>query len=273
MRTYRTYDGFQDILQALRKDALEAPEVPVATWHQMDVRGSDAHISKEIPFVSFQYIVPPAVETLQREVEPNLPWAEDHFQERVCGEPLNPSPSEAWWPYAMAGNRVHKEGEQFSHTYPERMWPKFANIEGTTAEGRQTFVPHMGLRFGYGDLFDVVDQFVKDPYTRQGYLPIWFPEDTGATQGQRVPCTLGYHFLFRQGGLHLVYPMRSCDLMRHFQDDVYMACRLMQWMCGEINDRVNLAKSPLFVPGILTMHISSLHIFRGDVEKLREMVR
>src|SRR3546814_17811567 len=79
---------------------------------------------------------------------------------------------------------------------------------------------------------------LRSPYTRQAYLPVWFPEDTGSASGQRVPCTLGYQFLIRETPagkvLHIIYNMRSCDFMRHLADDIYMTIRLAQWMPDQL---------------------------------------
>lgn len=236
--------------------------VPASQWQSQSIEGKDEMTPKEVAHVSFDMKIPEGTQQLQALVEPNLPWAEDHFLERVSGEPWNPAPSEAWWPFAVKGNEAHKQKETYSHTYPERIWPRFANIEGTTDQGRQVFVPHIGIRFEYGDLGDVIRLLSKDPTTRQAYLPIWFPEDTGVVHGGRVPCTLGYHFLMRRGRLDITYYMRSCDFMRHFRDDVYMAARLCQWVAREIDADI--------FPGTLNMHISSLHIFRGDLPRLEE---
>lgn len=207
----------------------------------------------------------------------NLPWAEDHFQERVSGEPLNPPPSNAWWPFAQAGNAMHKDQEKFSHTYPERYWPKFANIEGETDKGRQIFVPHIGTRFEYGDLASVIDLLIKSPYTRQAYLPVWFPEDTGAASGQRVPCTLGYQFLIREGAfgkrLHVTYLMRSCDYMRHFADDIYMTIRLASWVRDRLQDDDQEQKFRGMTLGTLHFSAGSLHIFESDRVALANMHR
>jgi hypothetical protein len=193
----------------------------------------------------------------QQMVGPNLPWAEDHFQERISGEPLNPPPSEAYWPYAQQGNSAHKSGERFSHTYPERFWPRFANEGGTMEDSqRVSAVPHVGLRFEYGDVNDLINILRTNPRSRQAYLPVWFPEDLNAAAlAQRVPCTLGYHFLLQADDyLHMSYYMRSCDLVRFFKDDVYMAGRLLQWVAHEVNLR----------PGSLKLYIANLHAFEGD---------
>ena len=148
-------------------------------------------------------------------------------------------------------------GVEFAHTYPERMWPKYA---GYIIPGQP--LVQKGIRFFYGDLEDVVNLLIKSPGTRQAFLPIWFPEDTGVVHGERVPCTLGYHFMIRNGKLQITYYMRSCDLIRHFQDDVYMAGRLAQWVRDQLNNHLH---NTVYDVGELVMHIVSLHCFEGDI--------
>jgi hypothetical protein len=210
-------------------------------------------------------------------VDCNQPWAENHFQERVGGVPLNPPPEEANWPYAQQGNAAHKKDEKFSHTYPERFWPVHAGFPHPEREKTAT---HWGIRFKYGDLNDLIQVLVKNPRSRQAYLPVWFPEDlTAARRGERVPCTLGYHFMLHPDGkLHCTYHMRSCDIVRFFKDDVYMAGRLLQWVCNQLNQAYG-PKNPeagaqaegYAKPGKLRLTISSLHCFVGDKMLLTQM--
>ena len=192
-------------------------------------------------------------------VSPNLPWAEDHFQERISGEPLNPPPSHERWPFAQQGNDQHRDEQgQFSHTYPERFWPKMANVDRIRPNGRQVFVPHNGIRFEYGDLSDLIEVLHRNSWSRQAYLPVWFPEDLVASnQGQRVPCTLGYHFMRNPTTefLDMEYHIRSCDFVRFFKDDIYMAGRLLQHVADQVG----------VMPGALVMNIANLHLFRGDL--------
>lgn len=260
---------FSDKFESLvRRMMLHGEEVEVGEWQSQDVSDKPHMISRELRHETFRLPIAYSVAGLQHDINPNLHWAEDHFQERVSGEPLNPPPSEKWWPFAVQGNEAHKNGEVFSHTYPERFWPKMANVGGVCADSqRQIFVPHVGIRYAYGDLEDVVQQLTRNPLTRQAYLPVWFAEDTGAAAGQRVPCTLGYHFLLRGGRAEIVYYIRSCDLLRHFTDDVYMACRLLQWVVGRLQGNgIDVKASSLI------MHISSLHVFRGDYERMNQMI-
>lgn len=211
-------------------------------------------------------------------VQPNMPWAEDHFSERVSGMPLNPPPSEQWWPFARAGNAEHKKGEMFSHSYPERFWPRMANV-GNTIEYSQRVVavPHVGIRFEYGDLWDLVVILKKNLMSRQAYLPVWFPEDlTAATQGERVPCSMGYHFMMVDGRLDCVYTMRSCDIVRFYRDDVYMAGRLLQWVCSKVELELaqqGAGSAAQVWPGKLVVHIDNLHCFPGDRPFLEDLIR
>jgi hypothetical protein len=260
--------NFRNLYSELQSKLLDQPAVDLGEWQSQSI---DAKM-RELLHVVFEWQMPSTKEELARETGARLPWAEDHFLERVGGEPLNPSPSEAWWPFASqkeGTNVAHKsEGEAFSHTYPERMWPKDAGYpEDAHYSG------HMGIRFEYGDLKDVVNQLFKSPLTRQAYLPIWFPEDTGAVHGKRVPCTLGYHFIIRDGVLDISYFMRSTDLLRHFQDDVYLAIRLAQWVVEEVNKAFEYKYNepqqyPLEV-GKLIFHTANMHIFDRDVDMIK----
>lgn len=242
----------------MAKDLLEAPTVEVGEWQAQKI-GSEDWITREIQNVVFEVDIPDEVRHWVQMTEPNLPWAEDHFQERVSRQPLNPPPSAAHWPFKQQDHSDHvDEHGQFSHTYPERFWPKHAAPQ-RFINWREDYVDAFGIRYDYGDLGDVVHQLEKNPFTRQAYLPVWFPEDTGAVSNQRVPCTLGYHFMVRHGQLNCTYLIRSCDFMRHFPDDVYMAGRLTQWVAMHINQPV----------GSLTMWIGSFHIFNGDIPIIR----
>lgn len=240
-------------------------------WQGQDVSGNQSMVPIELQNVNFEMNMAENIGGAQKFIQPNLPWAEDHFLERVGGKPLNPPPSAKTWPFAQAGHAEHtNELGQFSHTYPERFWPAHAahpmslcNVaeRGLPEAEFCDYSPRFGIRYYYGDLNDVARMLHEDPATRQAYLPIWFPEDTGATMGQRVPCSLGYHFMIRRGRLNVTYMIRAVDFMRHFRDDVYMAVRLGQWM-------TQCANVPDLRIGTLTMHVMSLHCFAGDMRAL-----
>jgi hypothetical protein len=230
----------------------------------------------EIEDVHFNLPISADVEGLQRDIEPNLPWAEDHFLERVSGVPANPGVQYKNWPWYRGNVEQHQtqELQKFSHTYMERYWPKHANQHFPDRDRRNEIdyskSSHRGIRYNYGDLNDVVSLLARSPYTRQAYLPVWFPEDTGAVPGERVPCSLGYHFLLRNGRLNVYYFIRSCDFFRHFRDDVYLTCRLGQWVLDKVKYR-GLDDPPGWEDvemGDLIMQIDSLHVFEDERKRL-----
>lgn len=267
--TVTPLNSFEQMFLQMRSDLYDADPITRGEWQSQ-------HISMpmlEMLHVTFDMDMPATAEEAGKITGARLPWAEDHFLERVGGEPLNPSPSEQWWPFRKKSedgdtNKEHKsEGAAFSHTYPERMWPKEASPGYFDEDGVHQWEPMHGIRFDYGDLGDVVNQLCRAPLTRQAYLPIWFPEDTGAVHGKRVPCTLGYHFIIHDGKLDISYFMRSTDLLRHFQDDVYLAIRLAQFVVEEVNIRLGVFPTDIGVAleiGKLVFHTANMHIFEGD---------
>lgn len=245
----------------------------VNTGHWQGLKDVPQTQTRELQNIVIDYQIPNSNKQLIEDVQPNLPWAEDHFQERVGGVPLNPGVQYKNWPWHRGNVEAHQTETKFSHTYMERFWPKNASPMWNEV-GCQTDAAY-GIRYNYGDLNDVVALLAREPYTRQAVLPVFFPEDTGAHHGGRIPCTLYYHFMLREGRLNINYSIRSCDFLRHFRDDIYMAARLCQWMLDQLSTGVaedtSKVWNPLMYPkpGVLTMMIHSLHIFEGDLPKMR----
>ena len=392
MRVYPTFGAAVEGVGKQLRD--QSYEVKTLRWQSSDISDKPGATMREVLNISFK--VPMHYEDLgsyRRDIEPNLPWADDHFEERVSGVPWNPGEQWRNWPWALSADNHRKEeggpllggedwaylagfldgegtiqirdndshvrlilyqknpktlerlqekfkvgtvktrergqeqelngkryenpmsrwligaytealwilsnclpyliekrelGEKalqvmrdnppkergrprreiwgkeweprFSHTYMQRYWPQFDN--GT----RPT-----GLMYRYGDLRDVVNHLAKDPLTRQAFLPVWFPEDTGVVHGERVPCTLGYHFILRNGFFHHTYYIRSCDFYRHFRDDLYLSARLHLWVLDQLRkghaDREGMDWN-MVKPGFFTFHCVSMHCFIADWQRL-----
>lgn len=384
--------GFTGVYDDLRARMSVAPPVRQDRWQGIDVRKNPAARCYELSNVVFERDLC-GVEDLdhwRRDIGPNLPWADDHFLERIGGEPLNPGEQWKNWPWGQSAARFRTEefgprlpchdwaylagildgdgciyqksrdGEsfqgrvyvaqkdravldylhqlflvgnvvptsersqelnqkvyenpmfewqigaileirwllagclpylkvkrsraesvfasvcealdrrsgagaplkkvwgrdwpaRFNHSYPDRLWP--SRLEGGS--------PVMGLERPNGDLDSLVDLLVRDPYTRQAYIPLFFPEDTGWGDGGRKPCTLGYQLIMRDNRLSIGYPLRSCDLIRHFRDDCYLAVRLLLWVLDRCR-AVDQGTWGAVRPGTYTMHITSLHVFEND---------
>lgn len=250
--------GIQKTLKEFGEQLLAKPHpIRTKTWQGIDA--TDLGML-EIRRVSLTYAMPLGKEALALELNPNLPWAENHFQERISGQPLNPGEEYKNWPYYRMDEKMRNVGEKFSHSYMERFWPKNAWDEDT----RPVNGKHVGIRFEYGDLQDVIMLLRKDRFTRQAYLPVWFPEDTGVVHGKRVPCTLGYLFSIRDNCIDITYYIRSCDYVRHLRDDIYLAVRLAQYVKSQIDLKLKM--------GTLLMHIENLHCFSTDTYFIKKQL-
>lgn len=271
-------ESFRLVTEDIRARLLEAEPVPVKSWQSVDAPQPMPEI------LNYSFSLPGALlngvttEGLAKAIKPNLPWADDHFlKERVSGMPINPGTTWRTWPYAKSADthRRHDTGYDdppFDHSYAERYWPRKAGKSkgGTFSPAQAAYTPvHQGIRFPYGGMRELLLLLVDDPLTRQAYLPVWFPEDLWAAQNRkRVPCTLGYHFIRRNEELHCIYPMRSCDFIRHFRDDVYLTIRLQKWILSNLKWR-DKERWRDVKTGSFTMHITSLHCFQSDLELLR----
>ena len=391
------YNNFTQARADLLAQFRRAPTLHPQRWQGVDV--SKRPEAKMVEVLHPEVRVPISGESLdfhRFDIKPNLPWADDHFSERICGVPINPGVEWANWPWGVSaddfrdeegtfgpsmipshdwaylagmidgeGTIYFREGERwqgvirvyqkdrgicdqllglfkvgkvtsnnektktnihgkdvdnhcwywqvnsqlevrwllyyvmpflrikqgkaklafdkvteslnskkgdhalkkvwgqdweptFNHNYMTRYWPKGEN-------GSR----YKGIRYEYGDLGDLIDLLAAEPDTRQAYLPIFFPEDTGTRNPTRKPCTLGYHFILRHGYFHITYYMRSCDFYRHWADDCYLTVRLLLWVLDRLREKQpdtwNTVK-----PGYFIMHITSLHMFTNDLRVLNK---
>lgn len=267
------HGSFSDAIKASVQRLLVLGQVVKPNnWQSMDVSKLNAAEMKELLFLSFQVPVRFSVEVLRNDIKPNVPWADAHFElERVSREPINPGETWKQWPWANSADAFRQENAQFDHSYAERYWPCFA---GYTHDGRlnntkqSILTERMGVRNRVGDLDDIVDRIHNDNLTRQAVLSVWHPEDQVDT-GKRVPCSLSYQFLMRNGVLHVIYNIRSCDAYRHFRDDLYLTARLLLWVISELYHRDTKRYNTL-VPGFLMMNVGSFHCFKNDIPKLEQ---
>lgn len=285
-------NNFRQAIEWAINELIDSGElVDAGRWQGIQTKGHPSLMTKELLSLGLQVPVNrphtthhTMLDQLAEEIRPNREWADEHFEERVGGKPLNPDPSHERWPWWRGQDDTTKVDGKFSHTYSERFWPRYPvgcyENNPDYPHNRQfpdaPVAENKGIRYRYGDLSDVVEQLYAEPYNRQAYLPIFFPEDTGAVHGGRVPCTLGYHFMLRQGRLHMWYDIRSCDAVRHFRDDIYLAVRLQLWMIERLN-RVAYEREQQSVyspwleparPGTLYFCAHSFHAHMGDFHML-----
>jgi thymidylate synthase len=75
----------------------------------------------------------------------------------------------------------------------------------------------------------------------------------------------------RDHKLSITYQLRSCDIYRHFQDDIYLTVRLLMWVLNELQ-----IANPTYWGkvryGDFIMLIGSLHCFENDFRLLKKEI-
>jgi thymidylate synthase len=220
----RVYNNFKEALSEIKRDVAEMG-VKVITQTMQDKKG-------EFETLEVQNYIYTVVDTNTSMLNPTQPWADAEFEERISERLINPG--EAYklrpevWEQFLENN--HGEFKHFSYTYPYRI----------------------GFQIGA-----VIDELRLHPDSRQLFITIWdIDVDHSRFGRRRVPCSLGYFFQYREGKLHVTYLQRSADFVTHFQNDLYLAVKLRDY----IADKVGM------VPGRFTHWIGSLHVYKEDVK-------
>ena len=243
MRIYQTlYDAVNETARDLQVRGIS---VECNSYQDKKLYGED-RIVKELMGVAFKVDKPllhrdTVLEYLFKDpVERKriLKYCKQEIKDRCSGKPLNPGNS-----YKIRADMWNKflEGTgKFSYQYAERLWTN------------QQFK-------------NVIDTLKNDSGTRQAVLSVWNPDkDMDGTKtggGNRIPCSLFYQFLIRNGRLHCIYSMRSNDFLGHHIIDLYCASGLMEYVVKELKDVY-----PDLKVGTLTYECGSLHAFHWDLK-------
>jgi len=221
----RIYENMKQALSEVQRDLSEmGVEVKTKSMQDKIIEGNDDFVTKEIQ--AYQFCV---LNTADKDdtVE-NLDWCKAEFTERISNKGLNPG--EAWklrksvWEEFLHGNP-----KKFGYTYSERM---------------------------KGQVEDVIRVLKNDIESRQAIIQIYDQNIDNKNRGGkvRIPCSISYHFMYREGKLDMIYNMRSCDIFTHFRNDIWMACKLKDYIAEKLG-----VKSGKFF-----MFVSSLHAYKKD---------
>lgn len=153
--------------------------------------------------------------------------------------------------------------------FTERVDPKFVN-PGEAWKIRQNvweeFLHNGKFAYTYNERFRALNQLdlliqelEKNPETRQGILQMYdfHIDQYRRGGGGRVPCSLMYQFMKREGKLDCIYFMRSCDYLEHFPYDMYLTIRLQNYICDAIDCE----------RGFFTHFIGSFHAYQKDIKE------
>jgi len=162
-------------------------------------------------------------------------WVAQEWEDRLVGG-LNPG--RAW--------KTRKE-----------VWEQFLERDkGQPMKGPSKFSYSYSERMGGNHLQTIIDELKIHPTSRQLYLPVWKADPDERRRGERrVPCSLGYWFVQREGKIHITYMMRSCDFFTHYPNDVALANIMQHYVARKTN----------FEVGTFTHFIGSFHVYAKDV--------
>lgn len=150
-------------------------------------------------------------------------WAEQEFKDRISQERLNPG--NAWKLREDVWKEFIHDGK-FSYSYSER----------------------------YADQVEKSIQVLKEnPSCRNAIISMWDRQiDQDRFGGkERVPCTMYYQPLIRDGKLDMIYNIRSNDLYEHWAYDVWLSIALQEYMAEKLGVEV----------GTFYQFIGSLHSY------------
>jgi len=173
------------------------------------------------------------MEEMIRYLGNNLPWAMEEASERLFPPDYDPNPGKAWEKDPGKWKRFLRDGV-FSYSYAER-W--------------QHQLPY------------VLNELRLRPNSRQAVMTMYDVHQDMMNWGgrDRVPCSMTYQFILRDGRLTLIYNQRSCDFMRFFSTDVFITSALLLHVAAMIEAK----------PGRFIHFIGSLHAFAKDLEERR----
>jgi len=238
MRIYlNCKEAITDIGRELKKCART---VHTQTYQNKRIADDPAFATKEIQAFSFSII-----DTNDKDEMPNasLEWLKKEFAERIDPDFIQPGEAyklrpEVWEQFLVEKEIIDPETNEittvktFDYTYNERIqW----------------------------QILPVINELRKNPETRQAIIEVHNRlKDTNRMGRERVPCSMFYHFMKRDGALDVIYVTRSTDFATHFQNDIWLADELRKY----IAEQVGLPIGKFF------MFASSLHIYKKDWDLL-----
>lgn len=132
-----------------------------------------------------------------------------------------------------------KNGEKFDYTYSERI-----NYSA--------------------QLDNAIAALKEDKHSRRAMIMVFQPEDTIESSGfeTRIPCSISYQFLIRNGRLMVLYYIRSNDYFKHFAVDIWLTEAIQSYICEQLKDVY-----PDLKLGPLNYYAGSFHAYNEDLSK------
>lgn len=232
----RIYGNAYELMSEVYRDIWEMGHiVQPHTMQNKVVKDDPNFVTKEVTNYSYCLLKMDKKDYLFLSDERSKNWVAEEFLERL--NPLFENPGVAWTIRKDVWEPFLDDMGKFDYTYNERMVPY---LQG------------------------VIDELAINPDSRQAIVAIWDPtKDTQNIGGKkRVPCSISYQFLIREGLVHIIYTQRSADVITHFGNDI-----MLTWLLkGFVAKKLNLK------PGYLYHNIGSLHCYKQDWPTLKRCI-
>ena len=217
----RIYHDFKEARSEIKRDLKEMGwSVRTASYQNREVDSSEL-ATIELTEYTYQILEPETI------VPKDYDWCQVELAERLSDYPENPG--RAWLVRQEYWKKFLNEKSEFDYTYQSRY---------------------------YLALPRVVSLLREDRYTRRAIINMWSPNEPLDCLSVRVPCSMYYHFLYRDNVLNVSYHQRSCDFSEHWSNDLYLTYRLTDYICSVTGLSL----------GRITHHVGSLHVYNKDVE-------
>ena len=139
----------------------------------------------------------------------------------------------------------------FHYTYSERIVPQFVAVIDRLKSD-------LDSRQGIIQIFDALDRVsrYKNADTSEREYRWELGQDQLFASGVgRIPCSMYYQLMVREGKLDLIYTMRSCDFLTHFVVDFVLAMLLQDLAATIVGAQI----------GTFTYFTGSLHAYQKDM--------
>lgn len=231
----RVYDNIEDCISECRRNVSElGTEVKLKTYQNIVIENDDNFVTKELIGESFKLTNNVTSEKVldyisQTKGEQWYYFCRKEFLERISSEHVNPGIS--------------------MKALKDEYWEKFLN-----KSGKHDYTYNERIR---SQIDLVVEELRRDNGTRRAVLSIWNPtiDNANSLREIRVPCSMYYQFLVRDGRLEVIYTMRSSDVMSLLDVDIFMTLSLREFVAKKLG--LENGNSHFF--------IGSMHAYKKDL--------
>ena len=226
----RIYKNCTEAISEIQRDLFEMGiEVHPQSMQNKIVKDDDSYMTKELQGYSFMIMND---NDMNEMVGSCLNWCEAEHLERINGwdnpsvETTNPGEAyklrnDVWEQFLVNG--------KFCYTYNERMQKQIDAC---------------------------IEELRRNPDSRQVIVQFHNRDIDQDKMGgkSRVPCSMYYQLMIRNGKLDLIYTMRSTDFLTHFKNDIWHAIKFRNFVANELDLKV----------GKFIMFAGSLHAYKKD---------